>query len=98
MISTSGLRVLLRRRRRWVVRGLVLVAGLLVLAPLISVDPGVLALLLDVDLVVLLGTVGLGLLAVDLRLLAVRAQRSLPVLWVRVGVSLTREAPRTLAP
>jgi hypothetical protein len=98
MISTGGLRVLLRRRRRWVVRGLVLVAGLLVLAPLISVDPGVLALLLDVDLVVLLGTVGLGLLAVDLRLLAVRAQRSLPVLWVRVGVSLTREAPRTLAP
>jgi hypothetical protein len=98
MISTGGLRVFLRRRRRWVVRGLVVVAGLLVLAPLISVDPGVLALLLDVDLVVLLGTVGLGLVAGDLRLLAVRAQRCLPVVWVRVGVSLTREAPRTLAP
>ncbi|MGC4109516.1 MAG: hypothetical protein QM747_03635 [Nocardioides sp.] len=88
--------------RRRLGRLVLLVAGLLVLAPLVSVDPAVLALLLDVDLLVLLAGAGLTLLAVDLRTLArthhARLSRSLPVLWMRVGFDLTRVSPRTLAP
>jgi hypothetical protein len=60
------------------------------------VDPAALGLLLDADFLVLAGVVGVGLVREDSRLLAHRVARSLPVLWVRTGVALTRESPRTL--
>ena len=75
-----------------------LLAGIVALAPLIAVDPGVLAVLLDVDFVALIGVVGVGLLRGDTRQLVYRLRRSLPAVWVRVGVELTRASPRTLTP
>jgi hypothetical protein len=75
-----------------------LLAGIVALAPLIAVDPGVLAVLLDVDFVALIGVAGVGLLRGDTRQLAYRLRRSLPAVWVRVGVELTRTSPRTLTP
>ena len=66
------------------------------LLPLLGVDPGVLALLLDTDFLLLAGVVGLTMLGTDARVLARRIARSLPVLWVRVGVSLSRSQPGTL--
>lgn len=86
------------RPLRIVLRVLLLLAGLAAVAPLLAVDPGVLALLLDVDLLALLGVVGLGLLRADARILASRLAHSLPSSWVRVGFELTRTSPRTLAP
>ena len=84
--------------RRRLVQVIVLLGALAALAPLVAVDPSLLALLLDVDLLALVGAAGWALLREDSRLLALRLAGSLPVLWARVGVSLTREAPRTLAP
>jgi hypothetical protein len=75
-----------------------LLAGIVALAPLIAVDPGVLAVLLDVDFVALIGVAGVGLLRGDTRQLAYRLRRSLPAVWLRVGVELTRTSPRTLTP
>ncbi len=89
--------VVTRHRRRLPVLIMLLLA-VLALAPLVGVDPAALGLLLDADLLMLAGTVGLGLLREDGRLLAGRLAGSLPVLWVRTGVALTRESPRTLAP
>jgi hypothetical protein len=78
------------------VRVLTVLAGIAAVAPLIAVDPAVLALLLDLDFVAVVGVAGLGLLHGDLRVVRARLARSLPVLWVRVGWELTRAAPRTL--
>jgi hypothetical protein len=72
----------------------VLVAAALM--PLLGVDPGVLALLLDADFLVLAGLAGLTMLGTDATVLASRIARSLPVLWVRVGVTLSRADPGTL--
>lgn len=66
------------------------------LMPLLGVDPGVLALLLDADFLLLAGMAGLTMLGTDATVLASRIARSLPVLWVRVGVSLSRSDPGTL--
>jgi hypothetical protein len=92
------LRSVATRHRRRLLHLIMLLAGLVVVAPLIAVDPGVLALLLDVDFVALIGVVGLGLLRSDLRRLAARLGRSLPAVWVRVGVELTRTSPNSLTP
>lgn len=73
-----------------------LLVTLLALVPLLGIDPGVLALVLDLDFLALAGSVGLALLRQDVGMVARRVGRSLPVVWVRVGVVLTREAPRTL--
>jgi UPF0716 family protein affecting phage T7 exclusion len=89
--------VVTRHRRRLPVLIMLLLA-VIALAPLVGVDPAALGLLLDADFLMLAGAVGLGLLRADGRLLARRLAASLPVLWVRAGVALTREAPRTLAP
>jgi hypothetical protein len=75
-----------------------LLVGIVALAPLIAVDPAVLALLLDVDFVALVGVVGLGLLRGDTRRLVHQLGQSLPAVWMRVGVELTRTSPRTLTP
>jgi hypothetical protein len=66
------------------------------LLPLLGVDPAVLAVLLDLDFLMVAGTVGLTMLGTDATVLGSRIARSLPVLWVRVGVSLTRSDPGTL--
>lgn len=88
---------MVRTHRRRLLHAIMLLVALAALAPLVGVDPGVLALLLDADLLVLVGTVGLGLLWSDLRLLVFRLGRSLPVLWVRVGVEMTRESALSAA-
>jgi hypothetical protein len=82
-------------RRRLPVLIMLLLAAV-ALVPLLGVDPAALGLLLDADFLVLAGAVGVGLLREDGRLLAFRLARSLPVLWIRAGVALTRESPGTL--
>jgi hypothetical protein len=77
-------------------RVLMLALGAAAVVPLLAVDPAVVALLLDADFLVLAGVVGLALLRGDARLVLGRAAASLPVLWVRSGVSLTRSRPGTL--
>ena len=72
----------------------VLAAGALM--PLLGVDPAILAVLLDVDFLVLTGLVGFTMVGVDARRAAYRITRSLPALWIRVALSLTRSDPRTL--
>lgn len=49
-------------------------------------------------LLVLLGSVGVALLAADLRVLARRVQTAPAVVLVRTGAAMTRERPRTLVP
>jgi hypothetical protein len=66
------------------------------LIPLLGVDPAFLAVLLDADFLFLAGVVGLTMLGVDVRVLGSRTARSLPVLWFRVGISLSRTDPGTL--
>jgi hypothetical protein len=91
----SALAACSRQGRRLLLLIMLLVA-LLALVPLLGIDPGVLALVLDLDFLALAGSVGLALLQQDARMIALRIARSLPVLWVRVGLAVTREAPRTL--
>ena len=52
--------------------------------------------LLAVAVLLLAGTAGLTMLGADATVLASRIARSLPVLWVRVGVWLSRSDPGTL--
>ena len=77
-------------------RLLLLVIGVAVVVSLLAVDPAVLGLLLDADFLVMSTAVGIASLRHDVRLWARRAAASLPVLWCRVGVRLTREQPRSL--
>jgi len=70
--------------------------GALAVVPLLAVDPTVVALLVDADFLALAGVVGLALLRGDARLVMHRLAASLPVLWVRAGISLSRSRPRTL--
>jgi hypothetical protein len=93
-----GVRGVVSRHRGALLRAVVVLAGILALAPLVGVDPGVLGLLLDLDFVVVIGAVGVGLLRADAVVVARRLAGALPVLWLRVGVALTRDAPRTLTP
>jgi hypothetical protein len=79
-----------------VVRLLMLLLGAAAVVPLLAVDPAVVGLLLDADFLALAGVVGLALLRGDARLVAHRLAVSLPALWVRAGISLTRTRPRTL--
>ena len=66
------------------------------LMPLLGIDPGILALLLDADFLLVAGMAGLTMLGADATVLASRIARSLPVLWIRVGVSLSRSDPGSL--
>jgi hypothetical protein len=70
--------------------------GAAAVLPLLAVDPAVVALLLDADFLALLGVVGITLLRGDSRLVRHRLAVSLPALWVRVGLTLTREQPASL--
>jgi len=82
--------------RRTTLRRLMMLLGALAVVPLLAVDPAVVALLVDADFLALAGVVGLALLRGDLLLVAHRLAVSLPALWIRVGVRLSRERPRTL--
>ncbi|HEX3221707.1 MAG TPA: hypothetical protein VHR35_04000 [Nocardioides sp.] len=82
-------------RQRLVRLVLVVLAAVIVLS-VSGADPAALGLLLDVDFLAVTGLVGLGLLGSDLRLLVLRCGRSLPALWARVGIQLTRHRPRSL--
>ena len=66
------------------------------LVPLLGVDPALVALLLDADFLLLAGVVGLTMVGADAKVLASGIARSLPVLWIRVGVTLSRTDPGTL--
>ena len=81
-------------------RRLLLVLGLVAVLPLVAVDPALAFLLLDAELLTLLGGVGLTMTAADVRIaltrLAGALATSLPVLEVRAGWRLTREEPRSL--
>ena len=86
----------MRTPRRTVVRLLVAALAAAALVPLLGVDPAILAVLLDADFLAVTGLVGLTMLGADARVLASRIARSLPVLWIRVGVMLSRAHPGTL--
>jgi len=80
-------------------RGVRLVVVALVAAaliPVLGVDPAFLAVLLDADFLFLAGVVGLTMLGLDVRVLGSRIAGSLPMLWIRVGISLSRSDPGTL--
>ncbi|HEY3529568.1 MAG TPA: hypothetical protein VGK78_10480 [Nocardioides sp.] len=83
-------------RLRTALRLLAVSLGAAMLVPLLGVDPAILTVLLDTDFLALAAMVGLIMLGVDLRVAAHRVERSLPVLWVRVGAELTRRDPGTL--
>lgn len=78
------------------VRLLLLVAGATAIAALLGADPAVAAYLLDADLLVLLGSVGIALIAADLRVVARRVGTAPAVVLVRTGARMTTERPRTL--
>ena len=86
----------MKPRVRGGVRLAVIVLAAAALFPVLGVDPGILAVLLDADFLFLAGVVGLTMLGLDVKVLASRIARSLPVLWIRVGVSLSRTDPGTL--
>ena len=88
----------MKPRRSTALRVLAVVLAGAALMPLLGVDPAILAVLLDVDFLVLTGLVGLTMVGVDARRAAYRITRSLPALWIRVALSLTRSDPRTLLP
>jgi hypothetical protein len=79
-----------------VVRWVAVAAAAAALIPLLGIDPAVLAVLVDADFLAAAGLVGLTMLGADARVLGSRVFRSLPVLWIRIGVSLTRTDPGTL--
>jgi hypothetical protein len=78
-------------------RAVPFVLGALAVVSLLAVDPGALALLLDVDFLVLLGTVGLALVRGDVRVVLGRVLTSHGWAMVRAGADLTRRQPSTLA-
>ena len=79
-------------RRRWIL----LLVGAAVAISLLTVDPAALGFLLDADLLVVTAAAGGLLLRHEVRRRAHQAATSLPVLWCRVGVRLTRQRPRSL--
>jgi hypothetical protein len=83
-------------RARLLLRFVAVALAAAALLPLLGVDPAVLSALLDVDFLLVTGTVGLTMLGTGGTVLASRTARSLPVLWVRVGVALSRSDPGTL--
>jgi hypothetical protein len=90
---------LLRRQdhgQKRAVRLLMLLLGAAAVVPLLAVDPAVVGVLLDADFLALTGLVGLALLRGDARIVAGRVAGTLPVLWVRAAISLTRRRPGTL--
>jgi hypothetical protein len=70
--------------------------GAAAVLPLLAVDPAAVALLLDADFLALAAVVGIALLRGDAGLVRRRLAVSLPSLWLRVGLTLSRERPASL--
>lgn len=88
-----------RGKRRWrdrIGRRGAWVLGLVVVAPLVAVDPAVVVLLFDVELLVLLGSLGLRMTRDDLAVLWHRVLASQVVIDTRAGWRLSWQEPRTL--
>lgn len=85
-----------QRLRSFITRHSLQALGLLVVLPLVAVDPALVGLLFDAEFLALLGTVGLGLLRGDARVLLRRMSQNQFVTELRVAVVLTRERPRSL--
>lgn len=93
MAKRGNLRVQLRNLLS---RRLMHLLGLVAVLPLVAVDPAMIVLLYDAELLALLGTVGLRLLRGDVRVMWLRVRDSQFVMEVRVAATLTRERPRSL--
>jgi hypothetical protein len=74
----------------------VLTLGALAVLAAIAVDPVALALLLDVEFLIAIGTAGVLMLRTDVRVAAYRLATSSPGVMVRAGVSVTRDRPHSL--
>jgi hypothetical protein len=70
--------------------------GAAVVVSLLAADPAVLGLLLDADFLTLSAMAGIAFLRHDVERWTHRAAASLPVLWCRLGLRLTREQPGSL--
>lgn len=84
------------RGRRMLIRRLLHVLGLAAALPLVAVDPALVALLFDAEFLVLLASVGLGMLRGDGRVTVRRMLQSPFVTELRIAFVLTRERPRSL--
>jgi hypothetical protein len=84
------------RPNRRLVRILALTLGAAAVLALIGVDPAVAALLLDGELLILLGSVGVALLLSDLKIVGHRVATNRAVVLVRAGAAVTRESTRSL--
>lgn len=72
--------------------------GAAIVLSVLAVDPGVIALLLDVDVLAALGGAALMLLHSDVRAVSARIATSFVAVMVRCGVAVTRDDPRSLFP
>ena len=70
--------------------------GLAAVLPLVLVDPALIVLVYDAELLTLIGSAGALLVRADLRVLWLRVVDSAFVLDLRAGVAYTRERPRSL--
>lgn len=89
MARVRSARSLLKRR-------LVHLAGLAAVLPLVAVDPAMIVLLYDAELLAVIGAAGVALLRGDARLIWFRVRDTQFVTEVRVAAILTRERPRSL--
>lgn len=81
---------------RFIRRRGVVVLGFVAVMPLVMVDPAAAVLLLDVELLALLGSAGLGLVREDLRMAVARCRCAPSVVLFAAGVRLSREDPRSI--
>lgn len=77
-------------------RLLLMALGAAVVLPLVGVDPAAAVLLLDVELLALLGSVGLAMTRDDLRAAWLRFCTDCNVVQFVAGVRLARREPRSL--
>jgi hypothetical protein len=77
-------------------RVLPLLLGGIAVAGLLAVDPAALSLLLDVDLLILLGSVGLTMTRGTMRVLLTRLCCTSGARLLGIAVVMTREDPRSL--
>lgn len=77
---------------------IVLALGVLAVLAAGAVDPAAFALLFDIDFLIALGSAGLLILSMDLRVVVRRVATSAPAVLVHAGVSVTRDKPHSLLP
>jgi hypothetical protein len=74
----------------------VIALGAVVVLAVAAFDPGALLFLLDVELVAVLGTMGVAMTSANTRVVIEGVVRSAPVTLVRAGLATTRERPASL--